>query len=524
MAMPNVDRVEVSPVLIVGAGIAGLSVALSLPQCTILTRGPLGQGGSTAWAQGGIAAAVDEADSAADHARDTLKAGGGIVDAQAAERLTEGGKEAIRWLIELGAEFDFDDHGELALSREGGHGRRRVVHAEGDATGAEILRALTTASRKHSGIRLSPESRAIDLALHHGRVVGVLAEKPSGARILHLAPAVVLATGGASRIFSHTTNPPESIGDGAAMAARAGATLGDMEFEQFHPTALVAGLDPLPLLTEALRGEGATLINELGERFMPGQHPDAELAPRDVVARAIWSQLQSGHQVFLDSRKVMRESGPERFSLCRLAAEAAGIDPNQEPLPVSPAAHYHVGGVAVDLDGRSSLPGLWAVGEATSTGVHGANRLASNSLLEGVVFGVAAARSIRGSQLSVEGIRGVDLPTDLDRLTADPQPDLVASIRATMWEKVGLIRDEDGLKGAIEELGSVAERATSLEARNLRFVAEIVARAALARQESRGTHFRADFPSPNPDLAKRSFQHFIPVPTETVSLVEGVEV
>ncbi len=519
MNAPRVDRVERHPVLIVGAGIAGFSVALNLPQCTILTRGPVGQGGSTAWAQGGIAAAVDAADSAREHAQDTLKAGAGLVDPEAAKALTEGGRQAIDWLVELGAEFDQDAQGHLELSREGGHGRRRVVHAEGDATGAEILRALATAAKSRAEIRMVPDSRAIDLATQGGRVVGVYAVSESGERTLHLAPCVVLATGGASRVFSHTTNPPEATGDGIAMAARAGATLADMEFEQFHPTALDAGLDPLPLLTEALRGEGATLLNRESRRFMEGVHPDRELAPRDVVARAIWAELQNGRGAFLDVREVLKEAGPDRFLLCRRAAKEAGLDPERDLLPVSPAAHYHIGGVAVDLQGRSSLPGLWAVGECSSTGVHGANRLASNSLLEGVVFGRAAARAIsEASRTNADA--AIELPEDAGHFDLARNDAAVAQVRLTMWEKVGLVRDEPGLQNAVSTLESISP-GSSLEARNLRLVGELIARSAVQRHESRGTHFRADFPTLSAEAAVHSLLTATPVARIAIPIREA---
>lgn len=512
-----VNRVERHPVLIVGAGIAGFSIALNLKECTILTRGPVGKGGSTAWAQGGIAAAVDEADSAREHAQDTLKAGAGLVDPEAAKFLTEGGPRAIQWLIGLGARFDLDDKGNLELGREGGHGRRRVVHAEGDATGAEIMRALADAARRHPGITMTPESRAIDLATKDGAAVGVLCAGPADERVLHLSPNVVLATGGASRVFSHTTNPPEATGDGIAMAARAGAALADMEFEQFHPTALDGGLDPMPLLTEALRGEGANLVNRAGDRFLEGVHPDRELAPRDVVARAIWKELQAGRGAFLDVREVLRTEGPDGFLLCRKAAREAGLDPEVEPLPVSPAAHYHMGGVAVDLSGRTSVPGLWAAGECTSTGVHGANRLASNSMLEGVVFGKAAAEAIEEDGARSLRLEEVELPGDLADLAVPSDLAAIAEVRRIMWERVGLVRDASGLLEAAEALARL-EGAPGLEFRNLRMVGEMMARCALERRESRGTHFRTDYSSPAEGQAEHSMITVDRAPTVRVPL------
>ena len=500
----KIDRVERSPLLIIGAGIAGLSAALSVRECTVLARSPAGKGGATAWAQGGIAAAIDAADSAAEHAKDTLAAGGGIVDPAAAKMLTEAGLDAIEWLISLGADFDRTAEGVLALSREGGHHRRRVVHAEGDATGAEILRALTDAAGRSPGIRFAAGARALDFAIWNGRVVGAIAQRTDGSYVLHLAPATVLATGGACRVYSHTTNPGESAGDGVAMAARAGATLADMEFVQFHPTALDTGLDPMPLLTEALRGEGATLVNESGERFLTAVHPDAELAPRDVVARAIWEQLQSGRRVFLDVRRVLSSGDREGFALCRMAANRAGFDPEIDLLPVAPAAHYHIGGVAVDLEGRSSLPGLWAAGEAASTGVHGANRLASNSLLEGVVFGRAAGRSAEGDEFELSEMSRVELPSDLAKIGANADEGLVQIVRKAMWERVGLVRSAGGLNEALNDFEALrTESAKSTPSRNVRLVAELITQAALTRTESRGVHYRMDHPQPSSEFARR---------------------
>lgn len=500
----KIDRVERSPLLIIGAGIAGLSAALSVRECTILARSPAGKGGATAWAQGGIAAAIDATDSAAEHARDTLDAGGGIVNPAAAKVLTETGPNAIEWLISLGADFDRTAEGSLELSREGGHHRRRIVHAEGDATGAEILRALTESALRSPGIRFAAGARAVDFAIWNGRVVGAIAQRADGTYVLHLAPATILATGGACRVYSHTTNPGESVGDGVAMAARAGATLADMEFVQFHPTALDTGLDPMPLLTEALRGEGATLVNESGERFLIAVHADAELAPRDVVARAIWEQLRSGARVFLDARHVLSSGDRERFSLCRVAASRAGFDPEIDLLPVAPAAHYHIGGVAVDLDGRSSLPGLWAAGEAAATGVHGANRLASNSLLEGVVFGRAAGRSAEEDEFELSEMSHVQLPSDIAKIGAGADETLVQTVRKKMWELVGLVRSEAGLTRALHDFEALRdEAAKTTPSRNVCLVAELIAQAALTRTESRGVHFRTDHPHPDPKFARR---------------------
>lgn len=514
---PRIDAVERAPVLIIGAGVAGLAAALTMGDCTILTKTSFGEGGSTAHAQGGIAAAVDPGDDPKDHAQDTVAAGGGIVDPAMAQELAEEGPDAIDWLLSLGARFDRSQAGVLALGREGGHGRRRVIHAHGDATGSEVMRTLTSSVRDHRGIKLVPRTRAIDFARSGDRIAGVLALDGSGRRVLYLASRVILASGGACRIYSNTTNPPEATGDGIAIAARAGAELADMEFVQFHPTALDAGLDPLPLLTEALRGEGATLVNRDGVRFMAGKHDLAELAPRDIVARAIWAEKQAGRGAFLDVRGIM--SGPlaSHFAMCRAAALAAGLDPAVDLLPVSPAAHYFIGGVAVDRTGRSSLPGLWAVGECSSTGVHGANRLASNSLLEGIVFGRTVARDV--SEYTQDQVAAIELPADWEKALGPSHPEVTFQIRQIMWDRVGVTRDAAGLRSALDELRSVAEIAGStLGARSLHTCASFVAEAALAREESRGCHFRTDFPETDPTQATRKTVTPVAVPTESFGL------
>jgi nicotinate-nucleotide pyrophosphorylase (carboxylating) len=380
--------------LVVGSGVAGLSVALGLPRAVVLTLGPLG---STGWAQGGIAAALGSDDAPSLHAEDTMTVSAGLAVREAVDALTAGGPEAIRRLVEIGARFDLDASGDLSLAQEAGHRRRRIVHADGDATGREIMRALTEATAASPAVEVLEGWWAVDLARHRGRVTGVAAETPDGDRVVLLAPAVILATGGIGRLYRHTTNPPGVTGDGLAMAARAGARLADLEFVQFHPTALLAsGVDPLPLLTEALRGEGATLVDRAGRRFMTLHHPDAELAPRDVVARAIWWQRQRDGAAYLDARSI--EDLPERFPTVFGLTRDAGLDPRTDLLPVTPAAHYFMGGIDAGPDGRTSLPGLWAVGEVAATGVHGANRLASNSLLEGLVFGAAVAADVAGSR------------------------------------------------------------------------------------------------------------------------------
>jgi L-aspartate oxidase len=491
--------------LIVGSGVAGLSVALGVENATVLTVGALG---STGWAQGGIAAALAADDDPSIHAEDTLRVSGGLAVAEAVEILTDEGPAAIRRLIDLGARFDLDEEGELELGREAGHQRRRIVHADGDATGREVLRTLTEAVARSERIEVWEGWRALDFLRAEGRVVGVLAADPAGERVEVVAPAVVLATGGLGRLYLRTTNPPEVTGDGIAMAARAGARLADLEFVQFHPTALLAGKDPMPLLTEALRGEGAILVDDQGRRFMFMHHHDGELAPRDVVARAIWWQHDRQAGAYLDARSI--EDFSHRFPTVFALAQEAGLDPRADLLPVSPAAHYFMGGVDVDEQGRTSREGLWAVGEVAATGVHGANRLASNSLLEGLVFGARVAADVTERLAYPGGSFGAPAPgyeLPLDHVSA------IEAIRTLMWERVGLVRTGPGIweaRGRILDLEP--ELRTSLAGRVAADLARLLTAAALRRSESRGGHYRADYPEPDPLQAQRTLVEPSPEP------------
>ncbi|HLB58529.1 MAG TPA: L-aspartate oxidase, partial [Bdellovibrionota bacterium] len=386
----NPYRIFSSDVIIVGTGVAGLTAALSVSHrhVALLTKTSFGGGGSSVWAQGGIAAAVGDDDSPTLHASDTIHSGVGLADPKIVELITQEGPKQINKLIAMGAEFDRTAQGGLDLRQEGAHSRRRVIHAHGDATGLEMVRALSEVIKTKRNIEIFEQSFACDLVVEGGRVVGIWAIDQDGTRSLHLAPAVVLGTGGIGYLYKQTTNPPESTGDGLAMAARAGVRLVDIEFVQFHPTALYSFLDPMPLLTEALRGEGALLINESGERFVD------ELAPRDVVSRAIWQEIENGSSAHLDCRESIGEEIKQKFPTVFSHCQRAGLDPGRDLIPVSPAAHYHMGGIAIDPSGRTSLPGLWACGECAGSGVHGANRLASNSLLEAIVFGARVAADI----------------------------------------------------------------------------------------------------------------------------------
>src|SRR5580698_1492896 len=391
-------------VVIVGGGLAGLFCALKLAPrpVTIISAAPLGEGASSAWAQGGIAAAVAEGDSAEAHAADTIAAGAGLVDAGIALGLAREAGIGIRDLLHYGVPFDRDLEGRLAVSREAAHSARRIVHVRGDTAGKAIIAALIEAVRATPSIKVIEGFSAEALLTADGAVTGLqlrrvgdIAAKP----VIIASRAVVLATGGSGHLYAVTTNPAEARGQGLAIAARAGAVIADPEFVQFHPTAIMVGRDPAPLATEALRGEGATLINDRGERFMLARHQLAELAPRDIVARGVFAEIAAGHGAFLDATTALGRHFAEKFPTVHASCIAAGIDPAKQPIPVAPAAHYHMGGIAVDARGRTSLRGLWAGGEVSSTGAHGANRLASNSLIEAVVYAARIAEDINGSAL-----------------------------------------------------------------------------------------------------------------------------
>ena len=451
---------------------------------------------ATSYAQGGIAAALGAGDSPALHRRDTLAAGAALCDADAVKVLVEEGPARVRELHSAGADFDLEpETGDFRLGREAAHSRKRIVHAHGDQTGAEVARTLVARVRKSKKIRVLEKARVLELILHRGACAGVRASI-SGVATEIIADVTVLATGGGGQVYRYTTNPVVATGDGYAIAHRAGVTLADMEFVQFHPTALDTPENPLALISEAVRGEGATLVNERGARFMKKDHRLAELAPRDIVSRAIARQQRAGHLVFLDARRQSRTFS-RRFPGILALCLARGIDPRRDLIPVTPAAHYMMGGVVTDLCGRSSMRRLYAVGEVSRTGVHGANRLASNSLLEGLVFAERVARDIVGTAPlpSVPPKRTWKVPVLLDRGAAQVAAD---STREIMWREAGVVRTATGLRTAQAQLADIERRLPegATEELNLVQTARLIVEGALRRKESRGGHYRSDFPRP----------------------------
>lgn len=493
--------------IVIGSGIAGLRAAIELAQhgahVTVLTKDRTNES-NTEYAQGGIAVALSEDDRVALHEEDTLNAGAGLCDERAVRVMVEDGPRLIQELIAWGTEFDREG-GRLVFTQEAAHSRRRILHAHGDSTGREIVRALIARARAERGIAFMAHAATESLLVEESRVCGVryldpLVRAPRSLR----ARAVVLASGGAGQVFLHTTNPNVATGDGMAMAYAAGAELADMEFVQFHPTALNLPEAPRFLLSEAMRGEGGVLRNMDGKRFMPRYHERAELAPRDIVSRSIVAEMQrtATKTVYLDMTALDARYLINRFPKIYETCLRYGLDITKDLLPVSPASHYCMGGVRTDLDGRATLPGLYAAGEVACTGVHGANRLASNSLLEGLVFGARAGRaaaqdSVRERAKLYDAAPDEGKATKLNGLAVAGEIALAVRkrVRRLMWERVGILRSRESVSRALLEFAQIARAPLSLASRNFLTVATLIARTALWREESRGAHHRTDYPA-----------------------------
>lgn len=492
----------------VGGSLAALTAARRGLEVAVVTKAGLREG-NTRYARGGMAAVLSAEDSFGSHLADTLRCGRGLCDVGVAERIVRGGPRAVELLEQLGTEFDHAPSGSLVLGREGGHSFPRIIHARGDSTGVEMQRALTESLHNEARITTFPETFAIDVVLDgEGQASGVIAQTTSGQLVLYSAPNVLLATGGAGQVYRETTNPVVSTGDGIAMAVRAGAKLRDMEFVQFHPTCLYIAGAARVLISEIVRGAGGRLIDRDGVAFMRDAHPDGDLAPRDVVSRAVSRRMVETEDtnVYLDLSEV--EGDPHTiFPNISRTCRVFGMDIARDPIPVRPGAHYLVGGIEVDAEGRTSLPGLWAVGECSSTGLHGANRMGSNSLLEGLVMGVRTGESIlQGLPISVQ--RG-QLEGTAKRWQPIGEPpvdvnieDLTYSLKSMMWRQMGVERDLAGMTEAVEKIGfwqrvvqDLAEPGPrSWKLLNMLTVARLISIAALCREESRGVHYRADFP------------------------------
>ena len=506
-------------VIVIGSGVAGLTTALNLRSSNLsvllVTKAKIDEG-STKWAQGGIAAALGPGDTPDQHKKDTLIAGAGLCDTDAVDVLVTEGPEAVRKLIARGAVFDKSESGEIALTREGGHLRNRILHAGGDATGAEVSRALLAAVNDDEGIEVIENALAIDvLKTDQGAVCGVtLHVIGAGSRDgvgRALARAVVIATGGLGQVYAQTTNPSVSTGDGVALALRAGAEIADVEFIQFHPTVLwrddsLSGQQPL--ISEAVRGEGAVLVNDKGVHFMADKHQQGDLAPRDIVAIEIFKEMKESNSphVWLDATKVQEFSA--RFPTIFASCIENGIDPRKQMIPVSPASHYSSGGVKVDLKGRTSIPGLYACGETACTGAHGANRLASNSLLEGLVFGTRISTDI------VDNIVDQGKPSEEQPQEFLLNPAIKMTLQLAMSQGAGVMRSAQSLKETLLTLNQLSTRTSDApcieawEVSNLYLLATAIARAALEREETRGSHWRSDFPETSTNWSKRIVQNY----------------
>ena len=498
------ESIYKSDVIVVGSGISGLMLAISLypRKVTLVTKKNLGEMSSSAWAQGGIAAAVGKDDHPDIHFQDTIEASSGLNNEEAVRLITKEAPEIVKFLEKINIQFDRDEAKEFLLSIEAAHSKRRVLKINGDQSGKHIVQKLITYAKSQEHITFL-ENISVDHIVQNENkcegVVGHINKLNIVDNFVFLqAPNVVLATGGIGSIFAHTTNPRDIYGEGIAIAARAGAELSDMEFVQFHPTALDIGLDPAPLLTEAIRGEGALLVDELDNRFMQSIHEKAELAPRDVVARAIFHHKAEGRSTYLDCRHFKKGIFKKMFPTAWEFLHKANIDSENDLIPITPAAHYHMGGVKVDLNGKTSVRGLWACGETSSTGAHGANRLASNSLLEAFVFAKQIASTINSEVIGQLALKRINIENYFPKektLSKIRAKKYIWQLRSTMMRYVGLERSKHSLEQAFIEFDRIERESKHLSAKlkDMLLVSRLITYAAMQRQESRGTHYRSDF-------------------------------
>ena len=491
-------------IVIVGAGLAGLFTAIKLAplNVVIVASKKLGSGTSSQWAQAGIAAAMGKSDSILSHLKDTIDVGGGIVDEKIAELVITNGPSRVNDLIALGVPFDKDTNNELILRKEAAHQHNRIVSVRGDMTGKKIMETLTQIVKKSDHIRVIEGYNATELHQIDGKIQGISMQKENKVELIN-SNCVVLATGGIGQLYKITTNSKEALGDGVGMAARAGAVLSDMEFVQFHPTAFDIGIDPAPLATEALRGEGALIVNTKDERFIFNSHKNGELAPRDIVARSIFQEQQKGQKVFLDCRgdlgNRMINDFPTVYQLCR----NSGINPSEDKIPISPAAHYHMGGILTDENGKTNIEGLYACGENACSGVHGANRLASNSLLEAIVFGDIISQDIKENMNKAMAYKEVKIDTTKSKSLSRLK---LQELRSIMTEFVGVERDKEGLEKAYSMVKDIYTEYTMNGFLNNSLITSLlIIQSALTRNEHRGSHYRKDFPKLNKKLNSRSF-------------------
>ena len=502
------ESLHTTDVIVIGSGISGLMTAICLypRKVTLISKKKLGEASSSAWAQGGIAAAVGKDDSPKIHFEDTIKASSGLSDEKIVRIITEEASSIIKFLEEKGVNFDKDHLKNFLMSQEAAHSRRRVLKVNGDSSGREIIKTLINNIQKLENITILEDVTVDEIITENNKVIGLIG-RHIGKNIVDnftffKAPNVVLATGGLGSIYEHTTNPRDIYGEGIAMAARAGAVLSDMEFVQFHPTGMDVGLDPTPLLTEALRGDGAKLVDENDSQFMKSIHPSGDLAPRDIVARELQRLKDLGHSTFLDCRKFSNEQLETMFPSAYNFLKKANIDFTKEKIPVTPAAHYHMGGVLVDENGKSSIKGLWACGEVSSTGAHGANRLASNSLLEAFVFGKRIATSINSEVLNNIEDKNINFKKYLPKEKTSSRiraKKYIWQLRNIMSDLVGVYRNEQKLRKAFIEIDRIEREAKDLSAKlkDMILVSRLITYSAYMRKESRGAHFRSDYPKSN---------------------------